>query len=386
MAKQEEITDDNIQIGMPVIYRDGVLVGKIVDSDKNSSKMILITDSNSSIGTYIQNETNSPGIVMGKLGLSLEMQLIPQSEEIKIKTKDGEEELIAYPAGSKILKKELNFLTGGGGTNTAVAFSRLGLNVAYLGKMGQGSNSGLIVKRLRKEKVKFVGVNSKTFHAGYSVILDSLSGDRTILTYKGANNHLRFSEINKRKIKAKWFYFSSMIGESYKTLEKLAIFGKENGIKIAFNPSNYLAEKGSEFLGKLLLNTDLLILNKEESELIVGKGEIKHLIQKLMELGPKEVIITDGKKGAYTISKNYFYNVVPHKVHAVETTGAGDAFASTYLASKIMGKEIIDSLKLASSNSGSVVQNRGAKNGLLEYKPLLLESKKYPAKIKKKKI
>jgi rod shape-determining protein MreC len=77
-------TDDNIQIGMPVIYRDGVLVGKIVDSDKNSSKMILITDSNSSIGTYIQNETNSPGIVMGKLGLSLEMQLIPQSEEIKI--------------------------------------------------------------------------------------------------------------------------------------------------------------------------------------------------------------------------------------------------------------------------------------------------------------
>ena len=163
---------------------------------------------------------------------------------------------------------------------------------------------------LRKEKVKFVGVNSKTFNAGYSVILDSLSGDRTILTYKGANNHLRFSEINKRKIKAKWFYFSSMIGESYKTLEKLAIFGKENGIKIAFNPSNYLAEKGSEFLGKLLLNTDLLILNKEESELIVGKGEIKHLIQKLMELGPKEVIITDGKKGAYTISKNYFYNVV----------------------------------------------------------------------------
>ena len=60
-----------------------------------------------------------------------------ESEEIKIKTKDGEEELIAYPAGSKILIKELNFLTGGGGTNTAVAFSRLGLNVAYLVKWGK---------------------------------------------------------------------------------------------------------------------------------------------------------------------------------------------------------------------------------------------------------
>ena len=72
-----------------------------------------------------------------------------KSELIKIKTVHHEEELIAYPCGSKILINKLGFLTGGGGTNTAVAFSRLGLNVAYLGKMGQGSNSGLIVKRLR---------------------------------------------------------------------------------------------------------------------------------------------------------------------------------------------------------------------------------------------
>lgn len=76
--------DDGIEVGMPVIYRDGILVGKIIESSANFSKVLLITDSNSSIGAYIQNETNSPGIVVGKLGLSLEMQLIPQSEEISI--------------------------------------------------------------------------------------------------------------------------------------------------------------------------------------------------------------------------------------------------------------------------------------------------------------
>lgn len=74
--------NDGISVGMPVVYKDGILVGKIMDVDENSSRMILVTDSNSSIGAYIQNATNSPGIVVGKLGLSLEMQLIPQSEQV----------------------------------------------------------------------------------------------------------------------------------------------------------------------------------------------------------------------------------------------------------------------------------------------------------------
>ena len=308
-----------------------------------------------------------------------------ESEEIKIRSSKGNEELIAYPAGSKILIKELDFLTGGGGTNTAVCFSRLGLKVAYLGKMGHGSNSGLIIRRLKQEKIDFVGTKSQKYHAGYSVVLESMGGDRTILTYKGANNYLDFKEINKKKLKTKWFYFSSMVDKSYETLEKLSDFAKKNNIQIAFNPSNYLAEKGFDFLKKILENTDLLVLNKEESELIVGKGEIPELILRLMKLGPNKVVITNGKNGAYTIEKNILYKVIPNKVHAKETTGAGDAFASTYLAGIINGYSVEDRLRFASLNASFVVQEKGAKNGLSDYKKLKLELKKHPPSIEKKK-
>ncbi|MFA6391373.1 MAG: rod shape-determining protein MreC [Patescibacteria group bacterium] len=77
-------SNDNISIGMPVVYKDGILVGKIIEVGDISSKMLLITDSNSIIGGYVQNSTNSPGVVVGKLGLSLEMQLIPQSEIVEV--------------------------------------------------------------------------------------------------------------------------------------------------------------------------------------------------------------------------------------------------------------------------------------------------------------
>jgi ribokinase len=309
-----------------------------------------------------------------------------ESEEIKIKTKEGEEELIAYPCGSKILIKELEFLTGGGGTNTAVCFSRLGLKTAYLGKIGVGTNSGLILKKLSKEKVKFVGIKSKKHHAGYSFVLESLSGDRTILTYKGANNYLDYKEIDKKNLKTNWFYFSSMVEKSYETLEKLSDYAKENNIRIAFNPSNYLAEKGKDFLSNLLKNTYLLILNKEESELIVGKGNYEELIISLMKLGPKIVVITDGKKGAYTIENSYLYNVIPNKVHAIETTGAGDAFASTFLGCVIKGKSTGESMKLASINAGFVILEKGAKKGLSKYPKLIKVLKTNPPVLEKKKL
>lgn len=308
-----------------------------------------------------------------------------KSELIKIKTIHHEEELIAYPCGSKILINKLGFLTGGGGTNTAVCFSRLGLKVAYLGMMGNRSNSKLIQKELHQEKIKFLGIQSRKYHTGYSIILESLESDRTILAYKGANNHLKYKSIDLKKLKTKWFYFSSMVDESYATLEKLAKFAVENNIKIAFNPSNYLAEKGYHYLKEVISRTTLLVLNNEEAMLLAGRGSPEELIRTIMNFGPEIVVLTDGKKGAYTISKNKFLTVVPNKIKPVETTGAGDAFASTYLAGIINGYSVEDRLRFASLNASFVVQEKGAKNGLSDYKKLKLELKKHPPSIEKKK-
>jgi ribokinase len=309
-----------------------------------------------------------------------------ESELIKIKTIHHEEDLIAYPCGSKILIKELEFFTGGGGTNTAVAFSRLGLKTGYVGKLGSGTNSDMILQTLRKDKVTFLGLKSKKEHAGYSVILDSLEGDRTILAYKGANNELSFKEIDLKKLKTKWFYFSSMVDKSFSTLESLASFAEDKGIKIAFNPSNYLAEKGQLYLKDLLSKTYLLVLNKEEAMLLAGNLDITELIRRLESFGPKIVIVTDGKDGAYTIKDNKLYHVIPFGTKPVETTGAGDAFASTFLAGLIMKKNIDTCLKMACTNSESVISNTGAKTGLLPYKKLLLKMKERPQKVKSLKL
>jgi len=305
-----------------------------------------------------------------------------KSELIKIKTSSSEEELIAYPSGSKILIKELRFTTGGGGTNTAVSLARLGHKTAYLGSLGNDENGRRILDLLKKEKIDFIGklTNDAT---GYSIILDSIEHDRTILTYKGANDKLKFSDINLKKLKTKWFYFSSMISKSFKALEKLAEFAEKNKIKIAFNPSTYLAEKGRDYLKKILIRTTILILNNEEASLLVGKNNVKIMLKELYRLGPEIIIITNGKKAINAYDGKTIYILIPNKIKVIESTGAGDAFASSFLSGIIKKNDVEFALKMGLANSESVITYSGAKNRLLKYNEILKAIKERPAKIKK---
>ena len=294
------------------------------------------------------------------------------SELIEIKTRASTEELLAYPLGTKILISGLEFMIGGGGTNTAVAFSRLGFKTAYLGKIGQDENGLKVFKLLKDENIDFIGTLGKI--GGYSVILDSIEDDRTILTFKGCNDDLTFEEIKKSHLNAKWLYFASMTGKSFKMLKKLTDYAKKNNIKIAFNASSYLAKRGYSYIKKIVESSDVFILNLEEAQILAGKGSAKDLLKRLYNSNMQYLVITDGQNGAYCTDGKNNYFIKPKKhLKIKETTGAGDAFASTFVAGIIRKKNIKDCLRMAAINAESVISNYGAKNILLSNRKLKLD-------------
>lgn len=271
-----------------------------------------------------------------------------------------------YPIGSKILIDKLKFDVGGGGTNTAVAFSRLGLKTGCICAVGEDNNGKTILELLKKEKVEMLGPIKKKEITGYSVILDSHDKDRTILTYKGANNEIGINEI--KKFKTKWLYFSSLLGKSFKTQEELAKKMFKTGTKIAINPSSYHIKEGK--LTNLLKITEVLILNKEEAEELRDKSGLKgDSLFELNKLGPKIVVITDKDNPTRCLYKNKEYNITPHKnIKVVERTGAGDAFASGFVAGLIANYKVEDCLNLGLKESEAVIQHFGAKNDLIRKK------------------
>ncbi|MCK4522326.1 MAG: carbohydrate kinase family protein [Nanoarchaeota archaeon] len=277
---------------------------------------------------------------------------------------------VKVPFGSKILISDLKFDIGGGGTNTAVAFSRMGLKTAWIGSIGLGTNSKRVLNLLKKEKVDISFAQQGNGRTGFSVILDAIGHDRTILTFKGNNDNLEFKKIPLKEIKTKWFYFSAMLNQSLETQKKLASFAKKNNISIAYNPSSYLVKKGVKYIKDILDNTDLLILNKEEAGYLVGKKPVDIMLKRLFELGINLVVITDGKNKVYAYEGSHIHAIKPHKVKILETTGAGDAFASGFLAGIIKKGDIEFALKVGLANSESVITHYGAKNKLLRWSGL----------------
>jgi ribokinase len=274
---------------------------------------------------------------------------------------------IAYPLGAKILIKEMHTFVGGGGTNASVAFSRLGLKTAYMGKIGKDDNGKTISDCLFNEKVEFIGTYGLI--SGYSVILDSVKDDRTIFTYKGCNDDLKIGDVNFKSLDTKWLYLASMMKDSFITQQRVLSYAKKKGIKIAYNPSLYIVKNVSKQLRSMLKHVDILIFNREEAQTLLKNvtDNMFTLLFEISKLGPKMVVITDGHHGAhcYNAMDETVYSAKPEKVNVVETTGAGDAFASGFVAGIMTGKDIGTSLKVGMLNAESVIAHLGSKNILL---------------------
>ncbi|MBW2996570.1 carbohydrate kinase family protein [Candidatus Woesearchaeota archaeon] len=272
--------------------------------------------------------------------------------------------------GDKVLIENLSIQTGGGGVNPAIGLRRMGLRTAFLGKLGHDHNALKVIHELRKEEVKRIITSPSDYPTSYSVIVKSKQEkDRVLFQHKGASDYLTYKEIKKSELKTRWIYLATMLKESFNTAKKIADFAKKNNIKLLFNPSTYLARQGKSRLKPILKATTILILNRSEAKLLLKakKDNVPYLAKQLFKLGPKLVVITEGQKGVAVYDGTNFYSLLAYEVKVVNTTGAGDAFASGFLAGILHKQDIPHALQLGNANSASVVQYFGTKNKLLTY-------------------
>ena len=290
------------------------------------------------------------------------------------------EELIAYPVGSKILIESLHRDFGGGGFNVGVSLARLGLRVGFLGCVGKDFNGELIMKRMKNENITFLGHFSNQ-ETGFSIILDTDDEDRTILAFRGANDYFDFKLVNKKLLRTRWFFISSLTREGFESSKRIVDFALKHNIKLAFNPSTYLARFGFKRLRKIITNLDVLVLNRVEGSFITELDSVREMLVWLKDFVKDVVVITDGKNGAFAFDGVFFYRIKAPQIKVKETTGAGDSFASTFLYSWIKNKGVVLSLKLGMVNALSVVRHIGAQTGLLSEKKLLLNFKRLNKKL-----
>ncbi len=277
---------------------------------------------------------------------------------------------LAMPFGMKVPFDHAEVIEAvGNAANAAVSFAKFGIKSGLISNVGGDSHGRDILKALHDKKVdsRFVIVNpNKTTNYHYVLWYKE---ERTILI-KHEEYDYHWPRFRANDI-PEWVYFSSI---SKNALEKyhdlVSDWLEENpNVKLAFQPGTYQLEAGVEQLRRLYARTEVLVLNREEAVQVTGGNydDLHGLLDTLHGYGPKIVCITDGPAGAYASDGANRFKMPPYPDPAppFERTGAGDAFASTFVAALIQGNNIEGALQWAPINSMNVVQHTGAQAGLL---------------------
>jgi len=136
----------------------------------------------------------------------------------------------------------------------------------------------------------------------------------------------------------------------------------------------------------ILKLTTVFFVNKEEAEKLAGHhADIKELLGQLKDYGPEIVVITDGPRGSYAFDGRDFYHMGILPIDLVEATGAGDAYATGFIAALFHGRSTAEAMRWGSANSASVVTKIGPQDGLLKLSEMRKILKKF-AKYKPQKI
>ncbi|MAF79669.1 hypothetical protein CL629_01165 [bacterium] len=272
-----------------------------------------------------------------------------------------------FALGTKMDIERPAFTIGGGAINTAVSFSRLGLNAASSFKVGDDEFGDVLVRKVKDEKISPIVSRDKSVGTAYSTILLNPNGERTVLAYRGASNTIRKRDIVLKKLRARWAYIVS--GHlPIALLKSIVEHLKKRGICIAFAPSQYHVDMGHKKLRVVLRHVDVVLMNREEAARFTKEDykREKLIFRKLDEAVDGIAVMTEGSGGSLVSDGQFMYRAgVFKEKELIDRTGAGDAFGSGFVAGIMRGHDIPHALRLASANATSVVEKVGASTGSL---------------------
>jgi ribokinase len=273
---------------------------------------------------------------------------------------------LAIKFGEKITVNKAEVLLGGNAANVSVGTSRLGLNTTLVTEIGKDEFAQKIINTLESENVDVSNVlQTEGQQSSFSTIIN-YKGERTIFSEHVKRTH----DFNFENITTSWVYLTSIGQDWQNAYDKTVDFVKKTGSNLAFNPGTLQINEGKESIRETLLASHLLFVNKEEAEELLGfsHGEInvEELIAELQKLGPRIVVITDGKNGSFATNKEgQIIKKDIIEVEVIEKTGAGDAYSSGFLSALINNKPIEDCMEWGTKNATAVIRKIGAQAGLL---------------------
>ena len=291
----------------------------------------------------------SPVMVVG----SINMDLVVYSDA---KPNDGE----------TIIGNSFETFLGGKGSNQAVAASKLGANVSFVGKVGSDLYGQKLKEQLNLEKVNTQLLGEIEGESGVAVInVIESSSENQIIVIPGANAHVSADQIDDKTL-ASVEILISQLEVPPNQIELLFSRARQGHCYRILNVAPAI-----KFSTSLFNETDLLVVNEIELEALAKKklkdtniDSIRASVDLLSLAKHQAIVVTLGAEGVYVRDQNKDEYIEGHKVNSVDTTGSGDCFVGAMASYLIDDKNLFDASVFANKAASISVTRKGASSSM----------------------
>lgn len=275
--------------------------------------------------------------------------------------------------GETVSGGPLHILPGGKSANQAAAASRIGAHVMMLGAVGDDGNAEFLLSHLQDAGVDVSAVKNVPGPSGTTVITVDSHAENTIVYSAGSNAKVDAAYAQRSADAISGSAALGLCLESpIEAVNRAAGIAHKAGVKVLLNNSPFRADLPDE----LIADSDILLVNEHEMSQLLGIDEPDDgrwssldwdaLAHRMELFGFHEAIVTLGSQGAYVLSslpgapRSVFVPAVA--VHAVDTTGCGDAFMGSVLAGITAGLDLGQCAHLATYVAAYAATGVGAQS------------------------
>ncbi len=240
---------------------------------------------------------------------------------------------------------------GGSAANTIYGLGKLGMSAGFCGVVGNDDEGKVLLRDFKAVGVDTSRIKTKTrARTGSVLCLSDRRGRRSLYVLPGANNLLKLSDLDLGYInQAEMLHLSSFAGDKqFKVLLEL-IDKLDPSVKLSLAPGSLYAAKGLKALAPILRRSYLLFINEDEMRRLTGK-DVKAGAESCLEQGCPKIVVTLGKGGGpgkkavgyiRDAGNEYLIESAGRGTMAeIDTTGAGDAFATGFIYGLLKGKNL----------------------------------------------
>lgn len=260
--------------------------------------------------------------------------------------------------------------------------ARLGLQVAFVGKVGEDPFGNFMLDSLRKARIDTSAVVvDPTVKTG--VTLHLVRGeDRAMLTHPGSIAALYLEEVDEKILgRARHLHVGSYFLQKGIQEGLPGIFGRARkaGVGTSLDSGWDPEERWNSGLLDALTQTDVFMPNEQELLTISGKSSLEEALESCV--GPRTVVVKRGSSGATAHEDGLAVTCAPPMVDTVDATGAGDSFDAGFLFGLLQEFDLEQALEIGCLCGALSTERSGgieAQPDLERLKPLLSNSKEKP--------